>query len=115
MSGPRALQAPPLSEQEFQALVIDTAHALGWQHMHARRSRGKHGAWVTATNVAWPDLTLWSERQRRVIYAELKSEKGVTSDAQLEVLRSLAAAGQEVRIWRPSDFDLIARDLRGVQ
>lgn len=113
MNSPRSLQAPPITEAEFQALVIDAAHALGWQHLHVRRSIGKGRKWVTATNVAWPDLTLWSETQRRVVFAELKTDKGQLSVDQVRVLASLEAAGAEVRVWRPADFDLIVDDLRG--
>lgn len=101
-----------MTETEWQEQLLELAHALGWQHMHVRRSIGKGKRWVTATNVSgWPDLTLWSERQQRIVFVELKSETGKTSDDQDVVLASLRAAGQEVHVWRPSDLDEAQRVL----
>lgn len=67
-----AVARPALTEATWQQQVIDLAHALGWRHMHVRRSIGKGRTWVTATNVPWPDLTLWSERQQRLVFADRK-------------------------------------------
>lgn len=106
-----AVLAP--SEAEFQQQVVDLAHALGWKHLHVRRSIGKGRKWVTATNVAWPDLTLWSERQRRLIVAEMKTDPGRVTDDQADTLASLQRAGVETYCWRPKDIDRIARILQG--
>jgi hypothetical protein len=95
-----------MTEEDFQAQVVQLAGLLGWRHMHVRRSIGKGRRWTTATNVTgWPDLTLWSARHNRLIFVELKSEHGRVSDDQAEVLASLRAAGCEVHVWRPSDLD----------
>ncbi len=105
---------PPMTEADWQGQVIDLAHAYQWRHLHVRRTIGKGKKWVTATNVVgWPDLSLWSERQKRIIFVELKSEKGKPSPEQVEVMASLEAAGQEVYLWRPSDLDVAHRVLRG--
>lgn len=106
-----------ISEQEWQQQVVDLAHALGWKHLHVRRSIGKGRRWTTATNVVgWPDLFLWHEIQRRRIAAELKTENGQLTDEQRSVLASLAAAGVETYVWRPSDLDnvhyVLAREAR---
>ncbi len=102
------------TEAEFQQQVIELAHLLGWRHNFTRRSIGKGRKWVTATSVVgWPDLTLWSERQRRIAFAELKRQDGKVTPDQEAVLASLAAAGIEVYVWRPSDWDEIAATLRG--
>lgn len=108
-----ARTAPAIGEAEWQQQVIDLAHALGWKHLHVRRSIGKGRKWVTATNVPWPDLTLWSERQRRLIVAELKTDRGKATPGQEEVLWSLAAAGVECHVWRPADLDEVQRVLQG--
>lgn len=100
-------------EADFQEAVIEAAHVYGWKHMHVRRSIGKGRKWTTATNVAWPDLTLWNERQQRFLVAELKSEMGVLSDQQVAVLSSLRAAGVEAYTWRPSSWPAIEMVLRG--
>lgn len=102
-----------ISEASWQQQVIDLAHAYRWQHLHVRRSVGKGRRWVTATNVAgWPDLLLWHEGQHRVIAAELKSQHGQPTGEQLAVLASLARAGIEAHVWRPSDLDAAHAALR---
>lgn len=104
--------AVALTEASFQQQVIDLARSLGWRHNHTRRTIGRGKKWVTATSVVgWPDLTLWSERQHRLIFAELKTDRGRLSDDQAAVLASLERAGQEVAVWRPADLDQIARTL----
>lgn len=101
-----------MTEAEFQAVVVELAHVLGWHHLHVRRTIGKGRRWTTATNVVgWPDLFLWHERQHRTLAAELKSDTGKTTPEQEAVLASLNAAGIEVHVWRPADLDDIARTL----
>lgn len=98
-----------MTEAEWQAQVVQLAGMLGWRHNHTRRAVGKNRRWATATScVGWPDLTLWHERQRRFIFAELKSDKGRTTMEQDDVLASLRAAGAEVYVWRPADLDDVA-------
>lgn len=108
-----SVKAPPVSEREWQSTVLELARSLGWRSMHVRTSRGKNGHATTTSVVGWPDLVLWSETQRRVLFAELKSETGQLSDQQDAVLASLRAAGQEVAVWRPADFDAAVAVLRG--
>lgn len=100
-------------EADWQDQVIDLAHMLSWQHLHVRRSIGKGRKWVTTTNLkGWPDLLLWSPRQPgRHIAAELKSETGVVSPDQHEVLANLEAAGFETFVWRPSDLEVVQATL----
>lgn len=110
-----------IREAEFQEQVIQLAHTLGWRHLHVRRSIGKGKQWVTATNVPWPDLTLWRPDERRpgFLIRELKVGD-ITKDAtwqpgQREVLAELRAAGVDAGVWTPADFDLgiIQHELRG--
>lgn len=49
----------------------------------------------------FPDLVI--VHGNGVIYAELKTEKGEVSVEQADWLLSLANAGEEVYLWRPSD------------
>ena len=105
---------PPMSEATWQEQLLDLAHLLGWKHLHVRRTIGRGKKWVTATNViGWPDLSLWSERQQRIIFVELKSETGKPTPEQIEVLASLGKAGQEVYLWRPSDLEAAKVILQG--
>lgn len=97
----------PATEAEFQAQVVELARITRWEHLHVRRTIGRGRKWTTATNLAgWPDLLLW--RPGRIVAAELKSESGKTTAEQDAVLASLAAAGVETFVWRPSDWDEIA-------
>jgi hypothetical protein len=99
-------------EADFMAAVIEAAHVFGWHTCHVRKSIGKGRKWTTSTSVVgWPDVAMWHETARRLLFAELKSESGKTTAEQLAVLASLAAAGAEVHLWRPSDWDEIARTL----
>lgn len=99
-----------MTEAEFQAAVVELATITGWRHLHVRRTIGRGRKWTTSTNLAgWPDLLLW--RPGRVVAAELKSDAGKVTDEQADVLCSLAEAGIECHIWRPSDFDAIAATL----
>lgn len=101
-----ALDLSTVSEADWQQQVIDLAHTLGWRHMFVRKSIGKGRKWTTATNVpGWLDLVLWSERRQRVIFVELKTEKGVVSPDQEAMLASWHRTGQEAYVWRPSDLD----------
>jgi hypothetical protein len=114
-----------ISESEFQEQVLELAHALGWKHLHVRPSIGQGHTWVTATNVPWPDLTLWRPTLgaarplgprsvevpvgARFLVRELKVGD-ITKDAtwqpgQREVLNELQRAGVHASVWTPDDFD----------
>jgi hypothetical protein len=101
-----------VTETEFQEQVVELARLLGWRSMHVRRSIGKGRRWTTATSCAgWPDLTLWDPRAGGVLFVELKADRGVVSLDQLEVHASLRAAGADVRVWRPADWDEVEATL----
>jgi hypothetical protein len=96
------IRAPQVSEKEFQATVLELAQLEGWLYFHtfdARRS-----------NKGFPDLVL--VRPPRVIFCELKSEKGRTRPEQVLWAEALAACpGVECHLWRPQDWDRIVRTL----
>lgn len=107
--------APPLSEREFARQVVDLATVLGWHTASFRPAQTMKG-WRTPVSgslgAGWPDLTLVRARDQRVIFAELKAEKGRLSADQEFVHGVLRASGQAVYVWRPSDFDALALALR---
>lgn len=79
--------------------------------MHVRRSVVREGRWATATSTAgWPDLVLW--RPGSLLFVEVKTDVGRVTSDQRAVLDSLAAAGAEVHVWRPRDFDDVETRLR---
>lgn len=95
---------PEITEKVWQKQVEGLAKTLGYRHYHPYFSmRSAPG---------YPDLTLISPSQKRVIWIELKTEKGKVTNNQQEWLDCLAEAGQEVYVFRPSDFDRIVEILR---
>jgi hypothetical protein len=69
------------------------AQRLGWLTFHDYDSR--------RSNPGLPDLLLVRER---VVFAELKTEKGRLSEEQGRWLFRLDAAGAEAHVWRPADW-----------
>jgi len=102
-----------LTEAEFLRQVIDLARLLGWRTAHFRPAWSGRG-WrtpVQGDGQGFPDLIL--VRRERLIAAELKREiGGVVSSDQLTWLAAFDAAGLETAIWRPSDLQRIAEELR---
>jgi hypothetical protein len=92
---------PRQSEADFQRQVIELATRLGWWCWHDADSR--------KNRAGLPDLILV---KRRVVWAELKvPPNGLTAD-QAACVERLRAAGEEVYVWRPSDWPAIERALR---
>lgn len=87
-----------MRESEFQATVVELATWLRWRMYHTHDSRRSHAG--------FPDLVL--VRAPRVIFAELKSEKGIVRPEQRNWLGTLQACpGVETYLWRPSDMGTI--------
>ena len=126
---------PKGPEYALQSQVAALAHMLGWETIAFRPAFTKAGFRTPGTGSmakGWPDMTLVRARDRRLIFAELKSDVGRLSPDQqrvLDVLRALegSAVAQatheptgatfvytqiEVHVWRPRDFDLIQQVLR---
>lgn len=89
------------SEEEFQAMVIDVAGKLNWNHYHTRNSKG--------SKAGFTDLVMWRER---VIFVELKKESGEPTAAQLTTMEELRAAAAEVYLWRPSNWEELVEVLK---
>lgn len=92
----RALVAREMSEATLQAQVITAARAVGWLVYHTHDSR--------RSQPGFPDLVLVHARQGRVLFRELKAERGRVHPKQREWLEALQAAGQNAAVWRPSDW-----------
>lgn len=107
-------KAPPLTEKDFQRQVVELAKILGWRVYHPFLSK-----W---SERGFPDLTMVRPRDRRLIFAELKRDKGRLTDAQVEwqeLLGALDTRGSganwtsvEVYVWHPADWDAIQECLR---
>jgi hypothetical protein len=92
-----------VTERDLTSYVRDVARSFGWLRYHT---------WISKHSAAgFPDEVL--VRPPRIVFAELKSERGRLTEAQtdwLDVLRQVP--GVEVFVWRPSDMDAIAEVLR---
>lgn len=90
----RQLQAAAMSERDLQDQVVAIAKTCGWLCYHTHNSR--------RSTPGFPDLCM--VRKRRVIFAELKTEKGKVTADQGRWLIELHAAGVETYLWRPADL-----------
>lgn len=100
-----------MPEDEWQAMVVAKARAFGWEVYHTLDSRGSESG--------FPDLVLARPPlvehvfAGRVMYAELKAEGGVQSDAQKKWEKLLRDGGHAVFLWRPSDWRAVTMILQG--
>ena len=93
-------------EKDFQRRVEEYARLEGTHHNTVPDSR-------RVSLSGYPDLTMWRVLDKRLIFAELKREKGRLRPQQeviLEELRQLGVA--EVYVWRPSNWNEILDTLR---
>lgn len=98
------------SEAAFQKHVIALAKLAGWEVFHQGDMRH------ILSGVGYPDLTLISQREPRVIFAELKTNTGETSAEQVRyaaVISSLGIRGVEYYLWRPKHLEKIKQVLKG--
>jgi hypothetical protein len=100
-----------VTESEFQDQVIEWAVFRGWKVQHqrpARVIRNGRESWRTTIqgHKGAPDLLL--ARKGVVIHAELKTDKGKLSPEQESWRDSM---GETWRLWRPSDWPAIEREL----
>ena len=88
-----------MTETQLQSAILEFARLNGWLCYHTYDSR--HSA------KGFPDLCM--VRGGRMVFAELKSEKGVETDDQKEwgdclELASIRNQLLEVYLWRQSDW-----------
>jgi hypothetical protein len=99
----------PISEASFLQQVKALSYLHGWLLHHQAPMRTPRGNIITGGSAGYPDLCMAHE-QRGLIFAELKTEKGKASEAQLNWLRTLHPHA-ECYLWRPSDLTFIAQRL----
>lgn len=95
----RTAAARAMTEAQLLAAVRRLATALGWRTYHTHDSR--------RSPAGFPDLTL--VRRGRLVFAELKTERGKTTgeqDAWLADLADVELRADNVRayVWRPRDL-----------
>jgi hypothetical protein len=94
--------ALPLTEKQFMAQIIELARLKNWLVYHVFDSRRSESG--------WPDIVLCKDR---VIFVEVKTQKGRLSPAQKSWLDALEKAGAECYVWRPADWPAIEKLLMG--
>ncbi len=90
------------TEKAFMASVIRYATLMGWKTYHTHDSR--------RSAPGFPDLVC--VRRPRIVWAELKSERGRLTDAQKDWIADLRACNQEVYVFRPSMWEYVERVFR---
>lgn len=102
------------SEKQWQQTVIEIAQRFGWRVAHFRTSRTGSGGYATAVQAdgaGYPDLTL--TRGTRLLFVELKTDKGRLSPEQAAWLTALSTAAPGcVAVWRPRDWAEVEQALR---
>lgn len=100
----RQISTIRVTERDLREQVRDLCKIYHWRFL------------FTWTSIHSPkgmlDLLLINKEQERVIFAELKSERGKMTPEQQETFDELDACGQEVYLWRPADIENIARLLK---
>ena len=100
-----------MTEADLLDSVLDLAQLLKWRRVHFRPAMvAKDGKLTYRTAVqgdgqGYPDLTMVHRKQKRLVYAECKSDKGRVSPEQKEWLDDLDSTGKaEVYLWRPKHW-----------
>lgn len=95
-----------MREDEFRRKIVKLAHLHGWKVAYWHRLPTKGQEWRTPVGgdaKGFPDLTL--ARDPRLIFVELKGERGRLAPEQKEWLNLLALCGAEVYVWKPKDYE----------
>lgn len=104
-----------MNEGELQQAVMEMAGTFGWYVAHFRPALTKHG-WrtpVSADGKGFPDLVLVNPTMGKILYRELKADKGKLSPEQVQWGEWLTAAGADYAVWRPADWKVIVFELSG--
>lgn len=90
----RVVRAEMTSEIDLQTHILLLARHLGFLAYHTHDSR--------RSEKGFPDLVLVKEG--RLIFAELKRQKGTYGPGQEDWLKALDSTCAEVYTWRPLDW-----------
>ena len=92
----RTINRIPVTERDLREQVRDLCKLFGWK---------MYFSWTSIHSPrGFPDLVLANPEQKRVVYIELKSEKGKPTPRQREWLAVLALADAEALVWAPADW-----------
>jgi len=98
------MSALEMSEEQFRRKVRQIAKLYGWDmQYHTHNSR--------RSDAGWPDEGIAHTEHKRILFIELKTDKGRVTAAQKMWIDALQGIGMEAAIWRPKDIDLIVEVL----
>ena len=89
-----------MTEKQFQSHIVHVAQMKGWLVYHTYDSR--------RSAPGFPDLVLVREK---VLFRELKTDKGRVTPAQKAWAASLQQAESDYKLWRPSMMKAIYKEL----
>ncbi len=104
--------ARPESEADFSQWFDDLRRLMGWLAVHFRPLQNQRGHWQTpyTGDGGFPDWVL--VRDGRLLFVELKSEKGKVEPEQIAWLAEInQCQGVGAHLWRPSDRSQIEKVL----
>lgn len=90
-----------MTEDELLTGIVDALAAGGWLYQHVRRS----DLAVIQGHVGHPDIVAVHPERALLVFLELKTATGRVEEAQRRWIEALAAAGINVRVVRPADYD----------
>lgn len=99
-------------EREFATMVEHLLDLFGWRWKHDEPAVRQSGRWATAFrgDRGFPDYV--ATRDGRLLFAEIKNERGRLTRQQADWLDALRQTGAEVHVWRPDDLETIKELLR---
>lgn len=98
------IAATTWTEADLQAHIVKRCDELKLLVFHDNDAR--------LNRAGFPDLCIVG---RRVLHVELKSNTGTRTEEQMVWAMGVnAAENGEYRLWRPSDYDAIERELRSL-
>ena len=99
-------------ERDLATIVEHLLDLFGWTWKHDEPAVRQSGTWATAFRGArgFPDYV--AVRDGRLVFAEIKNERGRISSSQNDWLEQLRKTSAEVYLWRPDDVEQIKDVLR---
>lgn len=103
-----------MKEAHFQNYLVRVARENGWLVHHTRTALAKSGRYMTPIqgHIGFPDLVLIHQEQPRLVFAELKNERGILRPGQkkwLDCLQRIPCVF--VCLWRPEMLEAIEQFL----
>lgn len=99
-------------ERDFATMIEHLLDLFGWTWKHDEPAVRQSGKWATSFrgDKGFPDYI--ATRDGRLIFAEIKNEKGRLTKNQNDWLDALRQTNAEVYVWRPADLQTIKDVLR---